>query len=430
MTSQHSHDDSKILPVSLTVFAALTGGALCWIWSSLEGSNLPLIPLILFAGFVFAGREFPLSWKVTGYALASMSFVLVFVAADLFLHLTHRPLLFERYNQLSVFLEYQEQIESSFESNTCPRWFLKESEGDDERGWRYRTVGEGEQKTILILGDSVTFGGVAYQIHEGYRKAKIPIRIIDTSVPGYSSIDEECVLDLALTMEKPDLVVIGVCLNDFTDAVDLRMDIGGGTHDYFWGAVYNEQIEKLGKVPLLVEPTNTWLKYNEEALKEMGQKLMVGFNDGEAFFDAVRKLGNLNPNLSALVQMHQKLVEADIASTFVLFPVNYHVSPNPTVGLYRHVQETLEGVGANVVDLYSLFDPMSAQELQPVGQSYDVIHYNEPAMALAAHEALRVSKGIQGTPEMEKVLEAIRKEIASTYARPRMKEALLKAIAN
>jgi len=110
--------------------------------------------------------------------------------------------------------------------------------------WGYRDVEHAAYKErntirILALGDSVTFGhGIT--LRETYpkqlkrlmaKKLAVPIEVINTAVPGYSTFQEYFDLERGLAFQ-PDIVTIQFVLNDVAEPYFVYKRYGGRGIDY------------------------------------------------------------------------------------------------------------------------------------------------------------------------------------------------------
>lgn len=96
------------------------------------------------------------------------------------------------------------------------------------------------ERRILALGDSVTFGHMVTR-EEAYpnqlerilaeRDPSQRVQVINAGVQGYSTAQELILMERSLRFE-PDTVLIGVCLNDFTEPFTVDADLGGTGLDY------------------------------------------------------------------------------------------------------------------------------------------------------------------------------------------------------
>jgi lysophospholipase L1-like esterase len=77
------------------------------------------------------------------------------------------------------------------------------------------------EKRLLVLGDSVTFGGrvrtdqtYPYRLEQCLRQAGLPWRVLNAGVAGYDSAQEADWLELFGWNLQPDALAIGFCRND------------------------------------------------------------------------------------------------------------------------------------------------------------------------------------------------------------------------
>jgi hypothetical protein len=100
----------------------------------------------------------------------------------------------------------------------------------DEFGFRRRQHAEVPAKSsILLLGDSVVFGGgVRYQdtfasLVEDQLSQVLgnQVAVHNTGTPGYNTVQEALLLKDLSKSVKPNLIVLQFCMNDYVDAVVL-----------------------------------------------------------------------------------------------------------------------------------------------------------------------------------------------------------------
>jgi lysophospholipase L1-like esterase len=88
----------------------------------------------------------------------------------------------------------------------------------DDRPVGPKAAGE---RRLLILGDSVTFGGKVrtdqtypYRLEQSLRQVGLPWRVLNAGVAGYDSAQEADWLELFGWKLQPDALAIGFCRND------------------------------------------------------------------------------------------------------------------------------------------------------------------------------------------------------------------------
>ena len=106
----------------------------------------------------------------------------------------------------------------------------------NSRGFRspeYPEIGPADSVTIVGLGDSIMFGhgvgdGEPYLDLLGERLTSLhperAWRVINSGVPGYNTVMEVTTLEQKLLAFEPDLVILGLCANDFAPPNYVRVE--------------------------------------------------------------------------------------------------------------------------------------------------------------------------------------------------------------
>ena len=105
----------------------------------------------------------------------------------------------------------------------------------NDDGFAVYPIGGGGDFTVLLVGDSVVSVGMPEILADAFTASGLHGRLLDSSMGGYDQADENCIVEQQLQRKKPDLVILGLCLNDFAGR-PLITDLGGGTREYSWGA--------------------------------------------------------------------------------------------------------------------------------------------------------------------------------------------------
>ena len=267
----------------------------------------------------------------------------------------------------------------------------------NEDGLRIRTAGGSQtQYTILVLGDSVVFGGaVPYEqnltalLESELDSPEYSIAVWNSAAPGYNTSQESILLRTLAPKVRPDLVLIGFCMNDYlppptlTPAGQLdvrRLDVTRFAMDdkrfSLRGVLYRSRA----------------IVFLKEKLKDL-QKLRPGlFPRSLHYISYVHQDSGWARAQQALLEIRDTAREIRAEVLLVLFPVEQQLripERSPQDNMIAFAQR--EGIAT--IDLYEPFQQNWQDGLffdySIVFENVDKLHLNHRGHALAAQEIAR-----------------------------------------
>jgi len=251
---------------------------------------------------------------------------------------------------------------------------------------------EGELR-ILALGDSVTLG------HQVTRDEAFPnrleemlatnldrpVQVINAGVQGYSTRQELVTFERSLRFE-PEIVLIGVCLNDFTEPFTVDEELGGTGLDYHLVkqtgnafASYLLHETGFGRAALATQWTDT-----SPQLEKLREAQNVE-NFAAHAADDPEVAANYDYVLNNLDRMYTLAREQEIRAVVLLFPYTFQFQNDdrltPQATLAEHARER----GVEVLDFHAIFAPrLKPGEPNPYFQ--DTSHFTPYGHEVVARE--------------------------------------------
>lgn len=198
--------------------------------------------------------------------------------------------------------------------------------------------------TIVGLGDSIQFGqgvadGECYldQLVEllRERRPQVKWRLLNTSAPGYNTVMEVETLEEKALVFSPDLVILGVCGNDYSPPVYVRTarDVTDPSHSFLLEVLR----ERISGESSLARESQEAIRYRSEWSRETGAEAPPRYAElyGPEPFETAAD------QLAGLAREHEFLVLA-------FATIDYGVVPEMMDSLNRrgfpqaHLQQTLE----------------------------------------------------------------------------------------
>ena len=218
---------------------------------------------------------------------------------------------------------------------------------------------------VVVLGDSVTFGHMVTR-EEAFpnqleqilaKRLRRPVQVINAGVQGYSTRQERIALERALRFQ-PDVVLVGVCLNDFTEPFTVDEELGGTGLDYhlvrqtgnaFFSYLLHET--GVGRAALQAQWTDTTPEL--EKLREA--------QGVEAFARRSRDDSEAAPNydyvLKNLERIYDLSRENDLRVAALLFPYTFQFREDPPLNPQRALAEHAEKLDVETVDFHTILAP-------------------------------------------------------------------------
>ncbi len=305
-------------------------------------------------------------WRVL-MVLATCSTVLV--ATDGLFRLGGFELLGERLQRRWAYFWNEDPFEDLWDYGDCPRFQYKPGQDRDANGWlRLQTGGKEEtRQRLYVIGDSVASDTLAQSLVYALETTGTAAEVVDTTVGGYNQLDQECILDHILQeTPQPDLIIYGICLNDFRD-FGIRLNLGAGTRNYVWGASFEDRLDRAGYIPLLMESNTPWVEQQRLWIEERwGDAAVFDFADPDAFMEALARNAALEENLHALERVARTLHERNIPHVIVPFPFNYRADPDPLKPLYSEIVQRLKQQNLVWIDLTGWVQKFRYEDLAPL----------------------------------------------------------------
>lgn len=250
---------------------------------------------------------------------------------------------------------------------------------------------------ILAVGDSVTLGHMVTR-EEAFpnrlekllaKSAGRPVQVINAAVQGYSTRQERIMIERSLRFE-PQMVVIGVCLNDFTEPFTVDADLGGTGLDYhlvkqtgnaFFSYLLHET--GFGRAALAAQ----WSDTTPELEKLRESQDVEAFSRQSPDDPAVR--ANYAYVLEELERVYELGRKEDLAVVVLLFPYAFQFDRPETLNPQRAVMKQAAEHGVPLIDFYAFLEPRVAHS----GASayfQDLSHLTPAGHEVVAREIHRV----------------------------------------
>ncbi len=349
--------------------------------------------------------------RAAGLAVGVALFAGTLWGADLALRATGRDDLTTRAIRVDRTIDWMAEGDPRVIAGDCPRYRFKAGDDADHgpprdaRGWRTLTTdGPTEPIVVVVVGDSVMYGGMAPLLERAFADAGVAARIVDTSVYGYGLADEACILREVLVEQAvidPDLVILGIVHNDLPVAEAARVTHEGRTWDVQTTSYLESDLATARLPPLLLDSRDPWVQARRaDLLARWPDRIVFDWTGHQVLSASVERLRDpSNPGHTVLDAVTGTMDTAPRAAVTLLFPLNYHREPNPLDPLMDATLDLLRGAQHPVVDLRPVLRPFPSDDLVPLGEghaqyaqghgTHDLLHYGAPGLALAAEAGLR-----------------------------------------
>ena len=239
---------------------------------------------------------------------------------------------------------------------------------------------------ILVVGDSIVLGDSASDLvamdrvmanvmEDTLNKVAAGTRyeVFSTGVAGYNVVQQVAFLERRGLGFDPDLVVVGVCLNDFAPAQEVRR-----RGDVWQVGFYDEFFPASLPLGPLARPTLEYVFFSRYLARSLGE---LGFGAG-------KEVINLDDDrteeaLRRLTAMQQQ-VPIVVAVFPFLVPGYTHVETDVE---HRMIIEDYRAAGFQPIDLVEEFEAIPVEELK--ADPDDHVHPNDLGHYLAALAVLR-----------------------------------------
>jgi lysophospholipase L1-like esterase len=208
--------------------------------------------------------------------------------------------------------------------------------------------------------------------------------VLNFSVVGYNSFQEEIVLSKKVTLFSPDVVLVGFCLNDdtYTDGLEnLRRELspyslGSRLHSKLVSSILErlERIVKRNNPPyslgsrLHSKPVSSILERFERIVKWNNPK------QAEHFFRTLHVLGT----------------EKGFRSVVIIFPYYFEkIEKYGEQKKHAHITELAHRYGLEVIDLLDSWKMISAKERKELYRPNDNVHLSSKGMQKVADELFK-----------------------------------------
>ena len=188
-------------------------------------------------------------------------------------------------------------------------------------------------KRIVVIGDSVTFGNYmpqastyVEQLEALYAAQNQSIEVINLGLGGYDTLQEVASLEDVGLAFKPDLVIVGFCIND--------IGVASGNLDYIL------KLKEYGATPLYRLRTAQWVRVQLDRIR-LGQE-MIEANKAERF---AAVYGDYSVDVTqddALMALRQQLGRIDGSDRRFSFSNAYTNLVN--LGRMRYAFERLQAI--------------------------------------------------------------------------------------
>ena len=239
-----------------------------------------------------------------------------------------------------------------------PKHYYLPIDSGTERDYAYSTVKPPNTFRIAIVGDSFTFGDFV-QFDDtfpkrlerwlNFNKRSIKVEVLNLSKPGYSSADEDPLVQYAATKLSADLVLLEYTLND-PEIVPYRA---------------NRKIVH-GQVEFDSELFKIWRGLGFIMTRYSNWKSRREFQ--QYYFDLFDKPETWNRCVGALTHMRNVTTEQHVRFAAVVFPLfNTPLDETyPYRPLHQKVMEEFSQLGVPALDLYDAFSGIPNERLEVV----------------------------------------------------------------
>ena len=272
-------------------------------------------------------------------------------------------------------------------------WRLKPSKkgalGTNEIGFRDTSFNQNADKTVLLLGDSVSWGDGIASIKHIYpyllerilsESTNQAYEVVNSSVPGYSTFQQLRYLQLYGLDLLPDMIILQFCLNDVVERYTALAQYGGD--NVFLGVDTRE----------LIPGFNGWLIRNSRAFEALARLLMKSARDQQEY--DVRKLASDQLSdelesawalaLSEIDDINRTAMDNNIPLMIIIAPYRFQLdrpqrTNQPQKVLLKHCSDN----GIPVVDLLPVFASFHGENVG-VPLFNDANHFSMHGHSLAA----------------------------------------------
>lgn len=277
-------------------------------------------------------------------------------------------------------------------------------------GYRNRELGPKSAKRILFLGDSITLAEYLQDSDTFVRQVETssggrtePLETINAGIGGESLQTYLYVLEETGLSIRPDVVVVGLFLNDFQPSRSIKLFHPPEFMRESWAANYLFHIFSK-KYAKLTREHGQWQEnlraISETDLQEWSQRVMCCFSEMEAANGAAPEFSKLVlENISdwggawsegawgkmatTLAQMKASLDQANIPLAIVVFPVSYQVEAEP---VFDFPQRKASGVAKQLgIPILDILPPLrKARSESSERLFYDQCHHTPYASGIIA----------------------------------------------
>ena len=250
---------------------------------------------------------------------------------------------------------------------------------------------------VLLIGDSISFGsGVPYEKSFGplleqqlTKKLEKNTAVWNAAVPGYNTVQESILLNQVGPSVKPNLVIVGFCMNDYLDPPHLT---SGGTLDA------TKLDTESGFSLIALAYRSRVFVFLKEKSKELEQARPEWFPVWAHYIHYVQRKPGWQRAKLALLRIKETAGALNARLLVVVFPLEQQLRIGdraPQDDLIRFATTN----GIDVLDLYPVFrehwrDGLYVNYWAQV-QVIDKLHPNERGHALAASA---IASAILGEP--------------------------------
>lgn len=256
---------------------------------------------------------------------------------------------------------------------------------------------EPPKRKVLIIGDSISFGGdvtreqnFAVLLEQKLRESLgEPVAVWNTGTPGYNTTQEAALLrDIGPKLD-PDLVIVQLCLNDHEpslvvnsrNVLERRVQVGSNdeTPGLLSGLIPVKAILFLKhKIKSLQKTHPEWFPVRAHYIHYVGRK--PGWKDVK----------------QSLIAIRDWVEHQDRAFLLVIFPYEQQLRIQDTA-IQRDIAGFAKAEGIHVLDLYSSFKQQWRDRLfidySALYRTADKVHLSPKGHALTAEEIASVILG-------------------------------------
>jgi lysophospholipase L1-like esterase len=242
-------------------------------------------------------------------------------------------------------------------------------------------IGEnkGQAFRVLVLGDSITEGlylpapSRYTSILEEILNEKLTreVEVVNGAVSGYNSWQELALLEKKGLRLKPDLVIVGICLNDSVKAIPVKyinlfgrliaLDINDGSKARYLDFLY--QRSSLYKI--IYDGVTAVLRNLKDQERFHNYLKNYRFSISESEWEDWRK---------PLREIYDLCRRNGIEVIFVIFPLQSQLVRNETAS-FKPLADFLKENKIHYLDLIDIFRPHYSQNIQ-IYRPRDLIHPN------------------------------------------------------